>query len=138
MQGINPLTMQCTYITPCGWCTRQNKECDIEETKKRKKEYSDLFKSPTTKNTMCQSEEDHQWECCGMSTGGSAYRCKICGEHKTVPVKSQDNVTISTYYNPETRHPCSECTHEDLDLPICDSCDISNNFKYFEGWENTK
>ena len=38
----------------------------------------------------------------------------------------------------EAFNPCSECAHEDLDLPICDSCNISNGFKYFEGWENTK
>ena len=46
MQGTNPLTMRCAYITPCGWCARQNKECDIEETKKRKRKYADLFKNP--------------------------------------------------------------------------------------------
>ena len=96
MQGINPLTMQCAYITPCGWCTRQNKECDIEETKKRKKKYSDLFKSPTTTNKICQSEEDHQWECCGMSTGGSDYRCKICGKTKHEPTKYQSGMVITS------------------------------------------
>lgn len=42
MHGTNPLIMQCTYITPCGWCVRQNKKCDIEL--KKKKEYADLFK----------------------------------------------------------------------------------------------
>ena len=36
MQGINPLTMKCTYITPCGWCARQNKKCDIEENRGKK------------------------------------------------------------------------------------------------------
>ena len=101
MQGINPLTMQCTYITPCGWCARQNKECDIEEIKKRKKKYSDLFKSPTTTNKICETEEDHQWECCGVSTAGYDYRCKICGEYKTIPYKNQDNITISTSFNGE-------------------------------------
>lgn len=35
-------------------------------------------------------------------------------------------------------YPCGECVHEDLDLPICDSCNVTNNFKHFEGWENTK
>ena len=45
MQGINPLTMQCAYITPCGWCARQSKECDIRIAEKRKKSYGDLFKS---------------------------------------------------------------------------------------------
>ena len=42
MQGTNPLTMQCAYITPCGWCARQNKECDIEVKKEEK--YKALFK----------------------------------------------------------------------------------------------
>ena len=28
MQGLNPLTMQCTYSTPCGWCTKWDKKCD--------------------------------------------------------------------------------------------------------------
>lgn len=28
MQGINPLTWCCTYITPCGWCTKWDKKCD--------------------------------------------------------------------------------------------------------------
>lgn len=46
MQGTNPLTGQCAYITPCGWCARQNRECDIKNAKKRKKQYGDLFKSP--------------------------------------------------------------------------------------------
>ena len=28
MQGTSPLTMQCTYSTPCGWCTKWEKKCD--------------------------------------------------------------------------------------------------------------
>ena len=28
MQGTNPLTMQCTYSTPCGWCNKWDKKCD--------------------------------------------------------------------------------------------------------------
>jgi len=28
MQGLNPLTMECTYSTPCGWCTKWDKKCD--------------------------------------------------------------------------------------------------------------
>ena len=27
MYGINPLTNECAYKTPCGWCTRLDKEC---------------------------------------------------------------------------------------------------------------
>ena len=28
MQGLNPLTMQCIYSTPCGWCAKWDKKCD--------------------------------------------------------------------------------------------------------------
>ena len=28
MYGLDPLTRQCTYSTPCGWCCKWNKECD--------------------------------------------------------------------------------------------------------------
>lgn len=28
MQGLNPLTMECAYSTPCGWCTKWDKKCD--------------------------------------------------------------------------------------------------------------
>ena len=28
IQGLNPLTMQCIYSTPCGWCAKWDKKCD--------------------------------------------------------------------------------------------------------------
>lgn len=28
MQGLNPITMQCIYSTPCGYCTKWDKKCD--------------------------------------------------------------------------------------------------------------
>jgi hypothetical protein len=28
MQGLNPITMQCIYSTPCRWCTKWDKKCD--------------------------------------------------------------------------------------------------------------
>lgn len=28
MQGINPITMQCVYSTPCGYCAKRDKKCD--------------------------------------------------------------------------------------------------------------
>lgn len=94
MQGTNPLTMRCAYITPCGWCARQNKECDMR-VEERRKAYGDLFKSHSDTNKICQSDEDHQWECCGMSTAGSDYRCRVCGSRKTVPNQKSDDITIS-------------------------------------------
>ena len=28
MYGLDPLTRQCVYETPCGWCTKWDKKCD--------------------------------------------------------------------------------------------------------------
>ena len=28
MQGLNHITMQCIYSTPCGYCTKWDKKCD--------------------------------------------------------------------------------------------------------------
>ena len=40
---------------------------------------------------------NHQWECCGVSTAGSTYRCKICGETKTEYYNAdKSNITISS------------------------------------------
>lgn len=36
----------------------------------------------------------------------------------------------------EVFNPCSECAHEDWDMPQCKDCNIENGFKHFEGWEN--
>ena len=93
-------TINCIYETPCGWCTKWDKKCDEKISDLHTKAYDYLMQTST--NKICQTEEDHQWECCGMSTAGSDYRCKICGEHKTVPYKNQDNITISTYYHKDS------------------------------------
>ena len=47
MQGTNPLTMQCTYSTPCGWCVKWDKKCDKKigggnDTAPRKKKNAEL------------------------------------------------------------------------------------------------
>lgn len=39
-------------------------------------------------NKICQSEEDHEWECCGISNVGCNYRCKKCGAYKMEPYSS--------------------------------------------------
>ena len=98
MQGINPLTMKCTYKTPCGWCTKWDKKCDTKIPEPPIINQYDYSKETLT-NKICESEEDHQWVCCGISTAGTTYYCTICGKHKTEPVKNQENVTISTYFN---------------------------------------
>lgn len=38
----------------------------------------------------------HKWECCGVSTAGSTYICKICGKTKTENYNvDKNNITIS-------------------------------------------
>ena len=90
-------------------------------------DYSDI----TLTNKICESEEDYQWECCGMSTAGSTYRCKICGTHKTVPIKRQENTTISTHFN-EGSIPCFDCVCVANYSLQCVDCNAENGFKYFE------
>ena len=34
-------------------------------------------------NKMCKSDEDHEWECTGISTEGIRYVCKKCYARKT-------------------------------------------------------
>ena len=55
--------------------------------------------SNTTKsNDMSEClKGNHQWECCGVSTAGSTFRCKICGEIKNEYYNvDQSNITISS------------------------------------------
>lgn len=87
-------TTKCTYETPCGWCTKWDKKCDEKIPDPPVINQDDY---PT--NKICETEEDHQWVCCGISTVGTTYYCTVCGKHKTEPVERQGNVTISTYFN---------------------------------------
>lgn len=55
----------------------------------------DDFSTEALVNKMCKSEDDHEWECCGISTVGSNYRCKKCYAYKTVPCNHHlSSVTI--------------------------------------------
>ena len=79
---ISTVEIMCHYETPCGWCTKWDKKCDKKiGCEPPVKLYDKLMQT----NKPCVSEEDHEWECCGMSTGGSEYVCKKCYSHKTVP-----------------------------------------------------
>lgn len=96
MQGLNPLTMQCIYSTPCGWCTKWDKKCDKKIGPERGQRVDinpvdDAMDEPIgiIVNKICASESDHEWECIGMSTGGSTYRCRKCYAHKTIPFKTE-------------------------------------------------
>ena len=44
---------------------------------------------------LCVSEVDHDWECCGLSSGGYEYRCRKCGARKTFPLSYSVSTTIS-------------------------------------------
>ena len=39
----------------------------------------------------------HQWECCGVTTAGSTYICRVCGKTKTENYDvHRSNITISS------------------------------------------
>lgn len=82
-------TINCIYKTPCHWCSKWDKKCDekIPERGQRAKCNVDDVMDDSLTNKICQSESDHEWECCGISTVGSNYRCKKCGAYKTVPIE---------------------------------------------------
>lgn len=71
----------CVYKTPCGWCSKWDKECD----KKIHKPNESINDFSTLAVKKCASEFDHEWECIGLSTDGTDYRCKKCGAHRRIP-----------------------------------------------------
>lgn len=94
-------TINCVYETPCGWCSKWDKKCDnkIPERGQRAKcnpvdDVIDVMDDSLT-NKICQSESDHEWECCGISTAGSNYRCKKCGAYKTVPCNFNSEISVT-------------------------------------------
>lgn len=85
----------CTYETPCGWCTKWDKECDRKPYKRGLRveinpvdDAIGVSGEVALTNKTCKSEENHEYECCGMSTDGSSYRCKKCGKYKFEPYKT--------------------------------------------------
>ena len=91
-------TINCVYETPCGWCSKWDKECD-------KKMYTQSYRIKNSKpikpidesliNKVCESEEDHEWECCGVSTVGTTYRCKKCHIYKTYPCEFDGEISVT-------------------------------------------
>ena len=71
-------TTNCIYKTPCGWCSKWDKECD----KKINKPVESVNTSTIKK---CESELDHEWECVALSTDGTHYWCRKCGASKIIP-----------------------------------------------------
>lgn len=42
MRGLNPITMQCTYATSCGWCTKWDKKCNKKIGYKKDNDLEDI------------------------------------------------------------------------------------------------
>ena len=86
-------TINCVYETPCGWCSKWDKNCD-----KKTPECEQITKcnpiNDVTTNKICRSEFDHQWECIGMSTAGSNYICRKCFARKTIPYKLDGHTIV--------------------------------------------
>ena len=77
-------TRNCVYETPCGWCSKWDKKCDKKTPERGQRAKCNLIDDATA-NKTCQSEFDHEWECIGISTGGTDYMCRKCYTRKTVP-----------------------------------------------------
>lgn len=46
-------------------------------------------------NKMYVEESDHEWECCGISTGGTNYICKKCHARKMYPCKFDGEISVT-------------------------------------------
>lgn len=84
-------TDRCVYETPCGWCSKWDKSCDKKQPKQEIDDKVWVYDGPKVKeiinevdaNKACNDE--HDWECCGISTNDTSYRCKRCGIYKREP-----------------------------------------------------
>ena len=88
----------CVYKTPCGWCSKWDKECDEKmHTKSYRMKHPKPIMSAdeVIANKMCVEESDHEWECCGISTVGTDYICKKCGTHKVYLHDYNDNISVT-------------------------------------------
>ncbi len=40
---------------------------------------------------------NHKWECCGMDTGGTTYRCSVCGKiRKEIYMTKGENISLES------------------------------------------
>lgn len=74
-------TINCVYETPCGWCSKFDKQCDCRAQKEEEN------------NDEC----GHIWETCGANSAGIMYRCKCCGKTKTEPYSGVNKMVEITY-----------------------------------------
>lgn len=99
--SVQPSEKPCTYETPCGWCTKWDKKCDCKPYKRGLRVEINLVDdaigvpdSETLTNQICKSDEDHEWECCGVSTAGTNFRCKKCFAYKII---SYETTSLKTH-----------------------------------------
>lgn len=72
----------CTYETPCGWCTKWDKECDNKLYTASER----LARESAIKKILhINSECDHEWIWSGTSEKTDTYICKKCNEIKIEP-----------------------------------------------------
>lgn len=97
-------TINCVYETPCGWCSKWDKKCNkkIPERGQRAKcnpaddiidDIGESIKVVT--NKICESELDHEWECIGVSTTGTTFRCKKCNATKIYPCNFNSKIFVT-------------------------------------------
>ena len=87
-------TENCVYETPCGWCSKWDKKCDKKTPERGQRAKCNPIDDAAA-NKTCQLESDHEWECTGMSTGGTDYMCGKCYARKTVPYVEQQYISIT-------------------------------------------
>lgn len=70
MQGTNPLTMQCIYSTPCGWCTKWDKTCD-------KKIANTNFNKYSTSAHKAWGDDTYMCEACNEQNGYQHFQAEL-------------------------------------------------------------
>lgn len=59
-----------------------------------KEEPSDTQKSNDISECL---QGNHKWECCGMDTGGTTYRCSVCGKiRKEIYMSKGENISLES------------------------------------------
>lgn len=73
-------TDNCVYETPCGWCSKWDKECD-------KKVPGIVLGAPLADMLYCE-EFGHKWDMFSATRASIIYRCGLCGAIKTESLTS--------------------------------------------------
>lgn len=77
MYGLDPLTRQCTYETPCGWCTKWDKKCDkkigVSTTSNESKKHIAFKRSEISLCNICE-EDSKVFSLCAECGGAPDYK----------------------------------------------------------------